>query len=86
MKQIKQEELEQLRALNQNSSAIVVELGEIEVARIGLEKRRKYAEAVLDQLIEEDKNLAQWLEESYGKGTVDLDKGEFIPLLQEDTV
>ncbi len=80
MTKLKQEELDQLQTLRQNSAAIIRELGEIELVKINLEKRRQYAEQSLQQLLEEDKNLAQSLEETYGKGTVDLDKGEFIPL------
>ena len=80
MTKLKQEELDQLQTLRQNSAAIIRELGEIELVKINLEKRRKYAEESLEQLLEQDKNLAQSLEEIYGKGTVDLDKGEFIPL------
>jgi hypothetical protein len=80
MTKLKQEELDQLQTLRQNSAAIIRELGEIELVKINLEKRRQYAEQSLEQLLEEDKNLAQSLEETYGKGTVDLDKGEFIPL------
>ena len=80
MTKLKQEELGQLQTLRQNSAAIIRELGEIELVKINLEKRRQYAEQSLEQLLEEDKNLAQSLEETYGKGTVDLDKGEFIPL------
>ena len=80
MTKLKQEELNQLQTLRQNSAAIIRELGEIELVKINLEKRRQYAEQSLEQLLEEDKNLAQSLEETYGKGTVDLDKGEFIPL------
>jgi hypothetical protein len=58
----------------------LVELGQIELIKLDLKARRANAESFLTTLIEEEETLGKWLEETYGKGTINLEKGEFTPL------
>jgi hypothetical protein len=78
-KKLTQEELTQIEVIKQKSQAITQEFGQIELLRLNLESRRQNAENYLKELEQEEKNLAQALEAAYGKGTIDLEKGEFIP-------
>lgn len=80
-KKLSQQELQQIKDLQAKSQAITSELGQIELFKIQLKDRRKNAEDFLKQLEQEEKTLAEYLESVYGKGTIDLEKGEFVPLV-----
>lgn len=78
-KKLQQQELQQIEQLRQKNQAILIEFGQIELIKIDLEDRTKAAKQYLAELREEEQTLAQYLQSTYGEGTVDLDKGEFIP-------
>jgi hypothetical protein len=82
-KKLSQQELQQIKDLQTKSQAITSELGQIELFKIQLKDRRKNAEEFLKQLEQEEKTLAEYLQSVYGKGTIDLEKGEFVPLVQQ---
>jgi len=79
MTKLTQEELDTIKALNEKSRAVTVELGEIELLKIQLIKRRKYAEQYLEDLRSEQESNGKILTEKYGDGTIDLESGEFKP-------
>lgn len=79
------EELEKLQEIQQKNSALVQELGQIGLAQINLDKRQENAEAYLDELRKDESSFAKELEDKYGKGSIDLQKGEFIPAEEEAT-
>lgn len=79
MTKLTQEELDTIKALNEKSRAVTVELGEIELLKIQLIKRRKYAEQYLEDLRSEQEGNGKILTEKYGDGTIDLESGEFKP-------
>jgi len=80
MTKLTQEELDTIKALNEKSRAVTVELGEIELLKIQLIKRRKYAEQYLEDLRSEQESNGKILTEKYGDGTIDLESGEFKPV------
>jgi len=80
MTKLTQEELDIIKALNEKSRAVTVELGEIELLKIQLIKRRKYAEQYLEDLRSEQESNGKILTEKYGDGTIDLESGEFKPV------
>ena len=82
-KKLTQEELQQIEAVQQKSQAVVQELGQIELLKLNLKSRREGALAFLEELKQEEKALAEALETAYGKGSIDLEKGEFTPLVEE---
>ena len=82
-KKLTQEELSQIEVIKQKSQAITQEFGQIELLKLGLEDRKANALAYLEELKQEEKNLAKSIEETYGKVTIDLEKGEFISLEEE---
>ena len=82
-KKLTQEELQQIEAVQQKSQAVVQELGQIELLKLNLEGRRENVLAFLEELKQEEKALAEALETAYGKGSIDLEKGEFTPLVEE---
>ena len=82
-KKLTKEELQQIETVKQKSQAVVQELGQIELLKLNLKSRREGALAFLEELKQEEKALAESLEAAYGKGTIDLEKGEFTPLVEE---
>lgn len=76
---LSQEELEQIDVVRKNKETILTELGQIKLAELNLEKRLEKAEEFLTQLDEQEAELAKYLEDKYGNGTVDVNSGEFIP-------
>lgn len=80
MTKLTQEELDTIKALNEKSRAVTVELGEIELLKIQLIKRRKYAEQYLEDLRSQQESNGKILTEKYGDGTIDLESGEFKPV------
>ena len=74
-----QEELEQIEVVRKNKETILTELGQIKLAEPNLETRLEKAEQFLTQLDEQEAELAKYLEDKYGNGTVDVNSGEFIP-------
>lgn len=73
------EEIEQLQSIQQKNSLVVSELGSIELAKLQIEKRRAGALEFLETLREEEQTFGKELSEKYGNGSIDLEKGEFIP-------
>ena len=76
------EELEKLQEIQQKNQALVNELGQIGLAQLNLDKRQENAEAYLENLRKDESAFAKELEEKYGTGSIDLEKGEFIPAEQ----
>mgnify|MGYP000034196178 CR=1 FL=1 len=82
-KKLTKEEMSQIETIKQKSQAISSELGQIELLKLQLKARRQNAEDYLKELQQEEKDLAEALESAYGKGTIDLEKGEFLPFEEE---
>ena len=85
-KKLSQEELQQVKDLQAKSHAITSELGQIELLKIQLKTRRQNAEEYLKELAQEAETLAEYLESVYGKGTINLEQGEFISFEQQPQV
>jgi hypothetical protein len=73
-----EEELQSINELQQRSQTYQDQLGRLEVARLDVEKRKQEVIEYNEQTIEMNKNLVDQLEQKYGKGTIDLQSGEFI--------
>lgn len=82
IKKLQQEELQQLKLIQEKNQAIVLEFGQIELIKLDIESRVQNAKAFLNELREEEKTLSEFLESIYGKGSINLDKGEFTPFEQ----
>lgn len=73
------EEIEKFQSIQQRNSLVVNELGTIELAKLQIERRRTEALDFLTSLREEEQTFGKELSEKYGDGSIDLEKGEFIP-------
>lgn len=74
-----QEELDTIKSLQERSQVVVSEFGNIEVATINLASRKKEVVTYFEQLQEDEQKFGKELNEKYGNGTIDLEKGEFVP-------
>lgn len=83
IKKLTQEELQQIQDIQNKTQSITVELGHIELLKIQLKLRRDNAEGFLKELGQEEKVVVSALEAAYGKGSIDLEKGEFVPLVED---
>ncbi len=75
-----EDEIKALEDIKLKNAAIVEEFGRIGITRLDLEAREERAEDFLSKLRNAEINLSKALEEKYGKGTVNLETGEFNSL------
>jgi len=71
-----EEELKTLKEIQSNTRALVVELGEIELVKLQVEKRHEGAKTFLEELGEKEKEFTQKVFETYGKCSIDPETGE----------
>jgi hypothetical protein len=74
-----QEELQQLQEIQQQNQALALEFGNLELTKIQIENRYDELVEFHTQLKDKEKEIGKELSEKYGNGTIDLEKGEFIP-------
>jgi len=70
------EELQQLKDIQAETQAIVLEFGEIEMIKIQIESRYENAKAFLSELSTKEKGFTQSIFEKYGKSTLNPETGE----------
>jgi hypothetical protein len=81
---LSQEVIDQIKSIQQKNQAIEVELGQIELVKLAIKQRRLNAEQFLSELKDEEKTLAEFLEEEYGNGTINIEEGIFIPTQSQE--
>ena len=64
--------------IQENYQTLSLELGDIEIQKLTLEKKRRAVEEVLLQLQQVEKQVADSIQEKYGRGTINIDTGEFV--------
>jgi hypothetical protein len=74
-----QEDLKLIDNLKKNKENFFLELGQIKYNEILLEQRNDNAFDFLAKLKEQEMSTMKQLENKYGKGSINLDTGEFIP-------
>ena len=74
-----EEELKSLQDLQLNYNQITMALGQLNVSKYAMEEREdSLKKALLDTKTKENE-LASSLTEKYGKGTLNIENGEFTP-------
>jgi hypothetical protein len=71
-KKLAQEEINKLVDLQTKNRAVLIELGSLEASKLALY-------GYYNQLKDEERTFGKELSEKYGDGTIDIEKGEFIP-------
>lgn len=73
------EEIEKLQEIQQQNQALALELGNLEITKIQVENRYDELVEFYTQLKSKENEFGKELSSKYGNGTIDLEKGEFIP-------
>ena len=79
-KVLTQEEIQSLKTIQTNQSNLVQSLGTVEYRIQLLELDKQTLKIQLQKQVEEETKVAKELQEKYGDGNIDLEKGEFIPV------
>jgi hypothetical protein len=74
------EELQSLKDIQQKRDKLTVDFGYIEVQIQELELQKEMLIEFLTQLKKEEEQLSQEISSKYGKGSIDLNSGEFTVL------
>ena len=74
-----EDEIKQLKELEEKSGSIVRELGLISLQELALKDRKQAASEFLTNLKEEENYLARYLQDKYGQGSINLAEGVFMP-------
>ena len=77
---IEEGDLDILKKIQSDTDMLIKELGQIKLAEIGLEGRNERAVNFLEDLKTREKDLAEKLDAKYGKGSLNVDTGELIPI------
>lgn len=77
IKVLTQEEIQLLKLIQEKRFSLTGKFGTIElnIQELKLQKEKLHSE--LSQLIQEEIQLGQTLQQKYGDGTINLEKGEF---------
>jgi len=75
---LSQEELQQLRDFQRIDNEITFSLGQIELRKIYLERDKQNLQNQYQTLLQDQEKIGKELQEKYGDGNIDLEKGEFI--------
>lgn len=73
------EEIEKLQEIQQSNAAVATELGNLEITKLQIEARREEVVKYFNDLKAQEQEFGKSLSDKYGNGTIDLEKGEFIP-------
>ena len=79
IKKLTEEEISELNKIQQKNLRVIQQFGQIQVSRLNIDKEEEFAEQDLYIVRKEENELVQKLEKKYGKGSVDISTGEFIP-------
>ena len=78
-----EEELKSLQDLQGTYQQITLAMGQISLSKIQLENREQSVLNTLSEVREKENELAKELTEKYGKGSLNIETGEFTPIVEE---
>ncbi len=77
-KVLTQEEITQLKTIQQERYAIVDAFGVLEIQFQELEIRKQTLKNEYQKLKQREESLGKQLQDKYGDGTINIEKGEFV--------
>jgi hypothetical protein len=80
-KVLTQDELQQIKDLQQEKSVLVEQFGIIEYRIQDLKQQKQSLNSALSDLKQKEIDLGKMLQEKYGDGTINVEKGEFTSSL-----
>jgi len=79
-KVLTQEEIQSLKKIQANQQILLDAFGDIEYKIQLFELEKQKLKQSLQLQVEEEIKIGKQLQEKYGDGNIDLEKGEFIPV------
>ena len=78
-----EEELKSLQELQGTYNQITMALGQLEISRYAMVEREDSLKAALLETKTKENELAKGLTDKYGKGSLNIETGEFTPTPEE---
>ncbi len=75
-----QEEIQSLKNIQSRQQSLLNLFGDLEYKIQILELEKQNLKQQLQKQLEEEEKLGKQLQQKYGDGNIDLEKGEFIPV------
>jgi hypothetical protein len=75
-----QEEIQSLRTIQSRQQTLLNTFGDLEYKIQILELEKQKLKQSLQKQLEEEEQIGKQLQQKYGDGSIDLEKGEFIPV------
>jgi len=79
-KKFTSEEVQELQTLESQIAQLTNSFGQLSLSKIKLEEQESFLKSQLKMLEEKETNLAKTLSDKYGKGSLDIETGEFTPV------
>ena len=74
-----EEELTTLKSIQSKSQEATLKCGQLYLSKLRLETQENFLQNQIKELEQEEATVAKQLTEKYGKGTIDIESGEFTP-------
>ena len=72
------EELKQISEFQTSIDRITINLGQLSLKKLSLDKEEEYLESEYEKILEKEKQLGDNLKEKYGEARIDLKTGEIV--------
>ena len=79
-----EDELKSISDLQTSYNQITMAMGQISISRINMDERESQLTSTLVETRTKEEEIAKGLTEKYGKGTLDINNGEFTPAPEEE--
>ena len=79
-KKFTQEELNSLRSFQTRMEQVVTQLGRVHFSKIKLNEQENVLKNEIKSIEKEEQELAQTLTNKYGRGSLDIETGNFTPV------
>jgi hypothetical protein len=72
------EELKQISQFQEGIDRLTIQLGQLSLKKLSLDKEEEYLELEYEKILKEEKQLGDNLKEKYGEAQIDLKTGEIV--------
>ena len=79
-KKFTSDEIKELQELQNKLNTLSFQFGQLQISKIKLQEQENYLKSQLGSLSKKEIDIAKKLTDKYGKGNLDLETGEFIPV------
>ena len=80
VKKFTKEELNSLKSFQLRMEEVIVRLGRVHLSKIKLNEQENMLKDEIKKIEKEEQELAQTLTNKYGRGSLDIDTGNFNPV------